>query len=164
MAESAIWRNFYLTGAQELRGGISGAGPNPSAALGMLQWAPVESFLEAWAAALDGPGAEGKNLKLNLTFKDVAAVDDEAGLPGGQNYVLWIENSVLHFRRAPPAEDANAGIALPKTLFLKMLVGEAGITDLLGNDELELTGSKLDLISFFRLLEKPPPSFPIVTP
>ena len=165
MAESAIWRNFYLTGAQELRSGISGAGPKPSAALGMLEWAPVESFLEAWAAALDGPGAEGKNLKLNMSFTDIAGVSgDEEGLPGGQNYVLWIENSVLHFRRAPPAADANAGIALPKTLFLKMLVGEAGITDLLGNDELQLTGSKLDLISFFRLLEKPPSSFPIVTP
>jgi len=165
VAESAIWRNFYLTGARELRGATTGASPKPSSALAMLEWAPVDSFLEAWAAALDGPGAEGKHLKINLTFTDLAVSSGDNGeLPEGNNYVLWIENSVLHFRHEPPAEDANAGIALPKALFLKVLVGESGITDLLGNDDLVLTGSKLDLIGFFRLLEKPPASFPIVTP
>lgn len=165
VAESAIWRNFYLTGAQELRSGIIGGSPNPAAALGMLEWAPIESFLEAWAAALDGPRAEGKNLKLNLTFTDVAGEEGDGwGPAGSQTWVLWIENSVLHFRHAPPADDANAGIALPKALFLRLLVGEAGITDLLGSSGLTVTGSKLDLVSFFRLLEKPPGTFPIVTP
>ena len=164
MAESAIWRNFYLTGAQELRSGITGEGPNPAAAIQMLEWAPVESFLEAWAAALDADRAAGKDLKLNLTFTDV--VDEAGGALGapGTNYVLWIENSVLHFRRAPPAADANAGLALPKELFLKVLIGQAGITDLLGDSGLRVTGSKLDLVSFFRMLEKPPAKFPIVTP
>ncbi len=155
-AESAIWRNFYLTGAQELRGAAMGKAPGPAMAIDMLAWAPVESFLEAWAAALDGPGAEGKNLKLNLEFTDAAA--------GEASYVLWIENAVLHFRRAPPAADANAGIALPKATFLKVLVGTAGIGDLLGDSGITVTGSKLDLLGFFRLLEKPPASFPIVSP
>ncbi len=156
MAESAIWRNFYLTGAQELRGDAAGVAPSPAMAMDMLAWAPVESFLEAWAAALDGPGAEGKNLKLNLEFTDAAA--------GEASYVLWIENAVLHFRRSPPAADANAGIALPKATFLKVLVGTAGIGDLLGDSGITVTGSKLDLLSFFGLLEKPPAGFPIVTP
>ncbi len=156
MAESAIWRNFYLTGAQELRGDTAGIAPSPAMAMDMLAWAPVESFLEAWAAALDGPGAEGKNLKLNLEFTDAAA--------GEASYVLWIENAVLHFRRSPPAPDANAGIALPKATFLKVLVGSAGIGDLLGDGGITITGSKLDLLSFFGLLEKPPAGFPIVTP
>jgi alkyl sulfatase BDS1-like metallo-beta-lactamase superfamily hydrolase len=156
MAESAIWRNFYLTGAQELRGDTAGIAPSPAMAMDMLAWAPVESFLEAWAAALDGPGAEGKNLKLNLEFTDATA--------GEASYVLWIENAVLHFRRSPPAADANAGIALPKATFLKVLVGTAGIGDLLGDGGITITGSKLDLLSFFGLLEKPPAGFPIVTP
>ncbi len=156
MAESAIWRNFYLTGAQELRGDTAGIAPSPAMAMDMLAWAPVESFLEAWAAALDGPGAEGRNLKLNLEFTDAAA--------GEASYVLWIENAVLHFRRSPPAADANAGIALPKATFLRVLVGTAGIGDLLGDGGITVTGSKLDLLSFFGLLEKPPAGFPIVTP
>jgi alkyl sulfatase BDS1-like metallo-beta-lactamase superfamily hydrolase len=129
----------------------------------MLTWAPIDSFLEAWAASLDGPGAQGKYLKLNLEFTDAAAGDGPAPA-AGESYVLWIENAVLHFRRAPPADDANAGIALPKALFLKVLVGTAGIGDLLGDSGITVTGSKLDLLSFFRLLEKPPGTFPIVTP
>jgi len=163
MAESAIWRNFYLTGAQELRSGVAGTAPSPALAVNMLAWAPVESFLEAWAASLDGPRAEGKHLKLNLEFTDVVSGDGSAST-GRETFVLWIENAVLHFRRAPPADDANAGIALPKALFLKVLVGTAGIGDLLGDSGILVTGSKLDLLSFFRLLEKPPSTFPIVTP
>ncbi|MBP6682753.1 MAG: MBL fold metallo-hydrolase, partial [Halioglobus sp.] len=156
MAESAIWRNFYLTGAQELRGDTAGIAPSPARAMVVLALAPVGSCLEAWAAALDGPGAEGKNLKLNLELTDAAAAE--------ASYVLWIENAVLHYRRSPPAADANAGIALPKAGFLKVLVGNAGIGDLLGDSGITVTGSKLDLLSFFRLLEKPPAGFPIVTP
>ncbi len=165
MAESAIWRNFYLTGAQELRTGVMGTGSNPIMAADMLAWTPVESFLEAWAAGLNGPKAEGKNLKLNLEFTDPPRPG--TGIPtapANETYVLWIENSVLHFRRSPPAPDANAGIALTKGMFLKLMLGSAGIKDLVGSSELKISGSKLDLLSFFALLDKPPTTFPIISP
>ncbi|MBP7080483.1 MAG: MBL fold metallo-hydrolase [Rhodocyclaceae bacterium] len=153
MAESAIWRNFYLTGAQELRTGVMGRGSNVKMAADMLAWTDPESFLQAWAASLNGAKAEGKNLKINLEFTDLK-----------ENYVLWIENAVLHFRKAPPAKDANAGIALTKGIFLKMMLGTAGISEMLTSDELKVSGSKLDLVSFFGLLDKPPETFPIISP
>lgn len=153
MAESAIWRNFYLTGAQELRTGVMGRGSNVKMATDMLAWTDPESFLQAWAASLNGAKAEGKNLKINLEFTDLK-----------ENYVLWIENAVLHFRKAPPAKDANAGIALTKGIFLKMMLGTAGISEMLTSDELKVSGSKLDLVSFFGLLDKPPETFPIISP
>ena len=153
MAESAIWRNFYLTGAQELRTGVMGRGSNVKMATDMLAWTDPESFLQAWAASLNGAKAEGKNLKINLKFTDLK-----------ENYVLWIENAVLHFRKAPPAKDANAGIALTKGIFLKMMLGTAGISEMLTSDELKVSGSKLDLVSFFGLLDKPPETFPIISP
>ncbi len=47
----------------------------------MLYETPVERFLEAMAAGLDGPAAEGKNLKVNLVLTDLrgklCAVDRE---------------------------------------------------------------------------------------
>ncbi len=153
MAESAIWRNFYLTGAQELRSGKMGQAASPVMASDMLAWSEVSSFLQAWAAGLNGPKAEGKNLKINLTFIDIK-----------ESYVLWIENSVLHYRLAPPASDANASLALTKGIFLKMMLGTAGISEMLTSDELKVSGSKLDLISFFSLLDKPPATFPIISP
>lgn len=153
MAESAIWRNFYLTGAQELRNGKLGLASSPTMATDMLAWTDVPSFLQAWAASLNGVKAEGKNLKINLSFTDI-----------NESYVLWIENSVLHFRQAPAASDANASLAMTKGIFLKMILGTAGISEMLTSDELKISGSKLDLISFFGLLEKPPTTFPIVSP
>ena len=153
MAESAIWRNFYLTGAQELRSGKMGSAAPPVMASDMLVWSDVGSFLQAWAASLNGAKAEGKTLKINLSFTDIK-----------ESYVLWIENSVLHFRQSPPASDANGSLAMTKGIFLKMMLGTAGIAEMLTSDELKISGSKLDLISFFGLLDKPPVTFPIISP
>lgn len=157
MAESAIWRNFYLTGAMELRTRKLGESTDPALAIDMLAFTPVESFLEAWAAALNARKAEGKTLRINMAFTDAAG-------KGEDSYVLWIENSVLHFRKDAADPSATANIALSRRLFLKMMTGTAGITDLLGSGQIKLTGSKLDVLSFFTLMEKPPRTFPIVTP
>jgi alkyl sulfatase BDS1-like metallo-beta-lactamase superfamily hydrolase len=45
-----------------------------------------------------------------------------------------------------------------------MLIGDLKITEVLLSDELDLEGSKLDLIKFFSLLDKPESRFNIVTP
>jgi alkyl sulfatase BDS1-like metallo-beta-lactamase superfamily hydrolase len=49
-------------------------------------------------------------------------------------------------------------------VFLAMLTGRAGLKDLILSDEVELRGSKLDLLKFFSLLDKPDGRFNIVTP
>ena len=107
---------------------------------------------EAMAAGLNGPDAEGKNLKINLVLTDLK-----------ESYVLWIENAVLHFKRAEPAPDANATLALTKDIFVKMIAGTAGVKDTLMSDDLKVTGSKIDLVRFFGLIDKAPGTFPIVT-
>jgi alkyl sulfatase BDS1-like metallo-beta-lactamase superfamily hydrolase len=152
MAESAPWRNFYLTGALELRKGPPAQGIPSSALLDMLQHTPIERFLEAMAANLNGPKAADSNLKINLVFTDL-----------GESYVLQLGNGVLHHRRAPPAADANATLQLTKPFFLQMMTGGAGAKDLLMSDQTKIDGSALDLGRFFALLTKAPGNFPIVT-
>ena len=151
-AEAATWRNTYLTGAQELRGGPPTKGSSKAMLIEMLLQTPVERFLEAMAGGLNGPDAEGKNLKINLVLTDLK-----------ETYVLWIENAVLHFKRGEAAPDANATLALTKDIFVKMIAGTAGVKDTLLSDELKVTGSKIDLARFFGLIDKPPGTFPIVT-
>ena len=152
MAESAPWRNFYLTGALELRQGPPDKGIPSSALLDMLQHTPIERFLEAMAANLNGPKAADASLKINLVFSDL-----------GESYVLQIGNGVLHHRQAPPAGDANATLQLTKPFFLRMLTGGAGAKDLLLSDQTKIEGSRIDLGRFFALLDKAPGNFPIVT-
>ena len=89
---------------------------------------------------------------MNLVFSDL-----------GESYVLRIANGVLHFRKAPPATDANATLTLTKAFFLRMVTGGAGAKDLLLSDDTRIEGSKLDLGRFFALIEKAPGTFPIVT-
>jgi alkyl sulfatase BDS1-like metallo-beta-lactamase superfamily hydrolase len=80
-----------------------------------------------------------------------------------ESYVLWIENAVLHHRRAEPAADANATLTLTKTFFVRMMAGTAGARDMLSSDELKVTGSKIDLARFLALIDKAQGTFPIVT-
>jgi alkyl sulfatase BDS1-like metallo-beta-lactamase superfamily hydrolase len=152
MAEAATWRNSYLTAAMELREGPPQKGIDRSFLIDMLQQTPIERFLEAMAAGLDGPAADGKNLKVNLVLTDIE-----------ESYVLWIENAVLHFKQAAPATDANATLTLTKPIFIKMMAGTAGVQDTLLSDDLEIDGSKIDLVRFFTLIDKAPGTFAIVT-
>jgi len=152
-AESATWRNAYLTGSAELRNGPPKKGVDRSALLELLARTPIERFLEALAAGLNGPSAEGKNYKINLVLSDTK-----------ESFVLWIENAVLHHRKASPAADAHATLTLTKPLFIKMMAGTAGVKDTLLSDDLEVTGSKVDLVRFFLLIDKAPGTFAIVTP
>jgi alkyl sulfatase BDS1-like metallo-beta-lactamase superfamily hydrolase len=152
MSEAATWRNAYLTAAQELNQGVPKSGISKAQMLGMLQAVPTERFLEAMAAGLNGPDAAGKNLKINLILTDT-----------NEQYVLWIENAVLHFMTAPPASDSHATLSLSSDLFVKLIAGVAGVTDTLLSDDLKVTGSQIDLVRFFSLFDKPPATFPIVS-
>jgi len=150
-SEAATWRNAYLTGAQELRLGPPTQGVSKANTIDLLFQTPTERFLEAMAASLDGPAAAGKNLKINLVLTDQK-----------ESYVLWLENAVLHFKRGTAA-DAHATLQLTKPLFVKMIAGTAGVKDTLLSDELQVKGSKIDLVRFFGLIDKAADVFPVVT-
>ncbi|NPU84251.1 MAG: MBL fold metallo-hydrolase [Syntrophaceae bacterium] len=152
-AEAATWRNSYLTAADELRHGSPKKGIDRSYALDLLGQTPVERFLDAMAASLNGPAAEGKDLKINLVISDTR-----------ESFVLWIENAVLHYRKAAPAADAHATLTLTKEIFIGMTAGTAGVKDTLMSKDLKIIGSTIDLIRFFGLFDKAPGTFAVVTP
>ncbi|MDQ8154999.1 MAG: alkyl sulfatase C-terminal domain-containing protein, partial [Gemmatimonadota bacterium] len=112
-----------------------------------------ERFLEALAASLDGPAAVGKDYRINLVFSDTR-----------ESFVLWIENAVLHFRKSPPAPNANATLSLTRALFVNMMSGVTGIRETVFSDDLRVSGSKTDVVRFLLLLDKATGTFPVVTP
>jgi alkyl sulfatase BDS1-like metallo-beta-lactamase superfamily hydrolase len=153
-AESGPWRDFYLSGAFELRHGVAAGGPSPASAAELLAHTPLELFFQAMATRLDGPAAEGKRLKLNFVFTDL-----------GETHVLDVANSVLHHhRRERPDPDAAATVRLTRGFFLRLVTGTAGLRELVFSDELDVDGSRLELLSFLRLLDAPDGRFAIVTP
>lgn len=151
-AESSTWRNFYLTGAKELRSGPPDKGISREMLLDMLQHTPIERFLEAMAAALNADKAGDSRYKINLVFSDL-----------GESHVLEVANGVLHHHKAAKAADANATLTLTKPFFLRMVLGSAGAKELLLSDQTKIDGSTIDLGRFFSLLDKAPGTFAIVT-
>jgi alkyl sulfatase BDS1-like metallo-beta-lactamase superfamily hydrolase len=152
-AESGPWRDVYLTGAYELRNGIQGSALDPRRAIGLLANTPVERFLDSMTVRLDGPKADGKRMRFNFVFTDV-----------GETHVLELDNAVLHHRRGEPVADADATVRLTRDLLVRLGIGEAGLKDVVMSDALQVEGSRLKLLSFMSLLDKPDGRFPIVTP
>jgi alkyl sulfatase BDS1-like metallo-beta-lactamase superfamily hydrolase len=152
MAESGPWRNFYLTGALELRQGPPQKGLSLELATDLLRHTPVERFLERMAASLNGQRAAEVATKINIVLPDI-----------GESHVLKIENAVLHHHKAPPANDADATLKITKGMFLRLMTGQAGALDLATSSEAQVEGSRLALGKFFLLFDKAPGTFPIVT-
>ena len=69
-SESGPWRDFYLTGAQELTGplltNIEINTSNPD----MIANLPLDLFFDLMAVKLNGPKAEGLDIKINFAFTD----------------------------------------------------------------------------------------------
>jgi alkyl sulfatase BDS1-like metallo-beta-lactamase superfamily hydrolase len=153
-AESGPWRDVYLSGAHELRHGSEGAAFDAAAVVDLLRHTPLEQLFTAMATRLNGPKAEGTTMTVNFVFTDL-----------GESHVLTLENSVLHHRRRPePDPAADVTVRLTKDFFLRMLVRQAGLREMVFSDDFSVDGSRLDLLTFFSLLDTPDGNFAIVTP
>ena len=155
-AESGPWRDVYLSAAYELRHGPPEQGLNVATMEGVLRHTPLARFFDSMATRLNGPEAAGVDLSVDFVFTDL-----------GEHYRLDIGNSVLHHRPVPPGAagpDADATLRLTHGMFLAMATGQAGLKDLLLSDDIELEGSRLDLLKFFSLFDRPEGRFDIVTP
>ncbi|WP_430459552.1 alkyl/aryl-sulfatase [Thalassolituus sp. LLYu03] len=154
-AESGPWRDAYLTGALELRHGTPETGINIATMKDMLLLTPVGNFFDTMAVRLKAEEAEGKDWRIRVHFTDM-----------GETHLLWLENSVLHHvkEESQDQQPVNATLNLTHALFVNMLIGEAGVKDTLFSDDLTVDGSRIDLVRFFSLFEKPVTSFPVVLP
>jgi len=156
-AESGPWRDVYLTAALELRQGNPDTGINMVDMKDMFLQTPVSNFFDTMAVRLKSEDADNKNWQVKINFTDL-----------NESHLLWIENSVLHHRlldsETPLEQKVNATLSLPRPLFVDMLIGEAGIKEMVSSDDLSVEGSKIDLIRFLTLFEKPTTSFGIVLP
>jgi alkyl sulfatase BDS1-like metallo-beta-lactamase superfamily hydrolase len=152
-AESGPWRDFYLTGALELRSGVTMTAIDPKKSVSLLLATPVDRFLDSMAVRLKGPDADGKRMTFNFVFDDV-----------GETHVVELENAVLHHRRAEPVAGADATVHLTRELLVRLGIGDAGLKDVVMSDDLKVEGSRLKLLSLLSLIGRPDGLFPIVTP
>ena len=147
-AECATWRNFFLSGATELRTGNFGT-PVSTQAPTMLSQLTPEQMLDVLAISVNGPRAWDLDLALDVTFADL-----------GTNYRLTLRNGVLVYRKRP-ADAATATATV--TLAAKMRLMAAALGDF-SSPGLDVTGDPGALQALLSVLDRPDPAFDIVTP
>ncbi|MCZ6618099.1 MAG: MBL fold metallo-hydrolase [Gammaproteobacteria bacterium] len=151
-SESAPWRNFYLSGAKELRADTPGTA-SFTANEGMARGMPIQNMFQAMAVRLNGPKADGKTLHFNLHFSDLATT-----------YLMVIENAVLHAFENREADAPNAVLTLTSINFKRMMMGLTTAVDLIADGNLALDGDLTALADLGNLFDEFPRRFPIVTP
>ena len=114
---------------------------------------PPENFFTSMAVRVLPDKTQDLNLTIKITFTDLS-----------ESYLLSIKNSVLHHHKAAKDAKADATLTITRALFVDLIVGEAGLKETLFNDDLSIEGSKLDLVRFFSVFDKPEGTFNIVTP
>jgi alkyl sulfatase BDS1-like metallo-beta-lactamase superfamily hydrolase len=145
-SENGTWRNFFLSGAAELREGNFGT-PTVTAAPAILAQLTPEQLFDSLAISVNGPRAWDLDLTLNVTFTDLETT-----------YRVTLRNGVLISTKG--AIDAAAAVSLSVTKG-RMLALLGGDTDSAGID---LTGDATVLHSLLGVLDDGDPSFNIVTP
>jgi alkyl sulfatase BDS1-like metallo-beta-lactamase superfamily hydrolase len=152
-AESGPWRNFFLSGALELRQGLPGTGTRFVPSEGMARAMPVENLFQTMAVRLNGPKADGVELTLALHFTDLE-----------RDYLLTIGNSVLHAFPDKVSDSAHARLTLTSLDFKRMIMGLTQAVDLIADGRLTLDGELGALARLGELFDSFERRFPIVTP
>lgn len=147
-AENATWRNFFLSGATELREGNFGT-PTTAASPSLLGQLTPEQIFDTFAINVNGPRAWDLDLAIDVTFLDTA-----------DNYRLTLRNGVLVYRKAD-ADESSAQATVKLANKLRLLAFAAGDATSPG---LEVAGDADALPSLLASLDRPDPNFDIVTP
>ncbi|WP_198938192.1 alkyl/aryl-sulfatase [Mycobacterium sp. IS-836] len=147
-AENAVWRNFFMSGATELRDGNFGTAVT-AASMSMLNQLTPEQLFDGFALRVDGPRAWDLDIAIDISFADLAA-----------NYRLTLRNGVLVYRKvAADAATANVTVKLDsKFRLLTVAMGD------FASPGLDISGDQTALQALLGVLDEPDPSFNIVTP
>ena len=147
-AECATWRNFFLSGATELRSGNFGTPVSTTAPTMLTQLTPEQMF-DILALSVNGPRAWDLDLAVDVTFADLDV-----------NYRLTLRNGVLVYRKRPP-EPATAAATVTLAAKMRLLAAAMGDFDSPG---LDVVGDSGALQALMGVLDRPDPNFNIITP
>ena len=152
-AESGPWRNFYLTGAQELRNGVvKGATPNTASPDTVKAMSP-EMFFDYLAVHINGEKAANAQAVFNVYL----------GADGGK-YKLELENGVLNHSADAQASNADASITLNRATLNKIILKEESLKQAEEKGDVQISGNHAKLDEFLGYLDSFDFWFNMVTP
>lgn len=146
-SENGTWRNFFLSGATELRGANFGT-PTKTNAPEILAQLTAPQLLDSIAITVAGPRAWDLDLTMDVMFTDLDA-----------SYRVTLRNGVLVYVEKP-ADRATAQLTLTltKARLLQLLGGDST------SDGMDVGGDAEVLRTLLSVLEPGDPAFDIVVP
>lgn len=155
-AESGPWRNFYLSGAKELREGVKVLPSPNTAGPDMVRGMSTSLFFNFFAMRFKGtePAAAAMKYNFNITMPDV-----------NEKVALIVENGVINPRiGSHVTEGVTASITMNRKDLDKISLGEASFKALIDNDTIKITGDKAAFNNLLAMIDKFDFWFHIVEP
>jgi alkyl sulfatase BDS1-like metallo-beta-lactamase superfamily hydrolase len=153
-AESAPWRNFYLTGAQELRDGVAAALAPTVANPDVIGAMDIGMLLDYMAIRLNGEHAATTRIAVTLVLTDL-----------DERYALEVENGVLNHTRGRDATSAQLTVTTSRPVLMTLLAGGADAAQkAVQAGQVTLDGDPSKLAELAGLLDEFDAWFNIVTP
>lgn len=152
-AESGPWRNFYLTGAKELREGVKQLPTPNTASPDTVRAMSLDLFFDYLGMRLNGPKAAGKKITVNFDFTDT-----------GETAVLFLANAALNHSPDRQVANADASLTLTRIALNKIILQESTFDEEIKNGEVQVEGSLDKVHELISLLDVFEFWFNIVTP
>lgn len=149
-AESAPWRDFYLTGAKELlqeKKALSGARWYLTSAL------KPDQFFDVIATRINGYKYDSNDLELNIHFSDT-----------NDNVLVIYKNGVLSNRVGKQSEKASIKVTGEKQYIYALFSKQENFKELESKRKVKVDGNLDKLIDFLSYIENPNGNFNIVEP
>jgi alkyl sulfatase BDS1-like metallo-beta-lactamase superfamily hydrolase len=149
--ENPTWRNEYLMGAQELRGGVKDFGRIELATLDVLNAMPPEMVFDYLGIKLDGPRAAASTATIQWSIADPAD-----GSP--TTYALELRNGCLVYTPGKQLAAPDATVRSTRATLAGVVFGSSAL------ETLDVGGDRAAVTGLFALLADFPFWFPIAQP
>jgi alkyl sulfatase BDS1-like metallo-beta-lactamase superfamily hydrolase len=151
-AESGPWRNFYLTGAQELRKGVAKLPTPNTASPDTVRAMSMDMVLDYLSVRLNRAKAGNAGAKLNFD------------LGGSERYVVELSNGVINHTPGIQAKDADATITLSKDTLSNIMLKTVTLDDAIKAGDVKISGKEAKLKELMSYLDNFEFWFNIVEP
>ncbi|MDX2814561.1 alkyl sulfatase dimerization domain-containing protein [Streptomyces sp. PA03-5A] len=152
-SENGTWRNFFLTGALELRHGPVGT-PTVTASPDVISALSLDQLFDSLAIRVDGPAGWDADITIRWNVH-------------GSEPITWrLHNGVLTHvpGEGPAATEPDLAVTLPEADLRAVLLGTLPAADLAARAGIQVSGDPGKLAELLAYLGEPDPDFAIVTP
>lgn len=151
--QAGSWRGAYLTGAQELRQGLSKEQLGKGSSDDLLQALETGMFFDLLGVRLKAEEAADKHIVLNWRFTDTE-----------ENFRVTVQNSTLTWLPDLQADAADATLSLTRATLNDILTKRSNFPKALLLRDIKVEGNPLTVLGFLKMMDDFSPDFPIIEP